>query len=195
MTALKLIVGLGNPSPQYDHTRHNVGALWVRALARQFDIPLAADSRFKGEIGRGLIAGSDCRLLVPSTYMNVSGESVGTVLRFYKFEVTQMLVAYDEMAFEPGVVRLKQGGGDNGHNGVRSVRTGCGNDGAFNRLRIGVGHPNDKNLVTAYLTQRAIPAAERALIEEATRFSDALLRDIVLGRWQQAMNTLHASGE
>lgn len=195
MTALKLIVGLGNPSPQYDHTRHNVGALWVRELSRRYAIPLSADAKFKGEIGRGLIAGTDCRLLVPSTYMNVSGESVGAVQRFYKIPVVEMLVAYDEMAFDPGVVRLKQGGGDNGHNGVRSVRAGCGNDGGFNRLRIGVGHPNDRNLVTAYLTQRAMPAAERRLIELATDFSDALMRDIVQGNWQQAMNVLHASGD
>jgi PTH1 family peptidyl-tRNA hydrolase len=188
-------VGLGNPSPQYDHTRHNVGALWVRELSRRYDIALSADSKFKGEIGRGVIAGVDCRLLVPSTYMNVSGESVGAVQRFYKISVAEMLVAYDEMAFDPGVVRLKQGGGDNGHNGVKSVRAGCGNDGGFNRLRIGVGHPNDKSLVTAYLTQRAMPAAERQLIDQATDFGEALMREIVQGNWQQAMNVLHASGD
>ncbi len=193
MTALKLIVGLGNPSPQYDHTRHNVGALWVRELSRRYAVPLSADSKFKGEIGRGLIAGADCRLLVPSTYMNVSGESVGAVQRFFKLKVGEMLVAYDEMAFAPGVVRLKQGGGDNGHNGVKSVRAGCGNDGGFYRLRIGVGHPNDKNLVTAYLTQRAMPAGERTLIEQATDFDTALLQAMMQGQWQQAMNVMHAS--
>ena len=138
MTALKLIVGLGNPSPEYDHTRHNVGALWVRELARRYSIPLSADSKFKGEIGRGLIAGGDCRLLVPSTYMNVSGESVGAVQRFFKMDVAEILVAYDEMAFEPGVVRLKQGGGDNGHNGVKSVRSGCGNNGGFIACALGL---------------------------------------------------------
>lgn len=195
MSALKLIVGLGNPSAQYDGTRHNVGALWVRALARQFGINLSADSKFKGEIGRGDICGVDVRLLVPATYMNLSGESVGAVQRFYKIAVADMLVAYDEMAFEPGVAKLKQGGGDNGHNGVKSVRAGCGNDGGFNRLRIGVGHPNDKQQVTAYLTQRTVPAKERALIEQSTCFSDALIEDIVHERWQQAMNVMHASGE
>ena len=195
MTALKLIVGLGNPSPSYDHTRHNVGALWVRALARRYGVSLAADSKFKGEIGRGTIAGVDCRLLVPATYMNASGDSVGAVQRFYKLSVAEILVAYDEMAFEPGVARLKQGGGDNGHNGVKSVRAGCGNDGGFNRLRIGVGHPNDKNLVTAYLTQRTTPQAERQLIEQATDFNEALMQDIVQGNWQQAMNTLHAAAD
>ena len=195
MPVLKLIVGLGNPSPQYDATRHNVGALWVRDLARRFNITLSNDTKFKGEIGRGEVAGADLRLLVPATYMNLSGDSVGAVQRFYKIAIDEILVAYDEMAFAPGTVRLKQGGGDNGHNGVKSVRAGCGNNGGFHRLRIGVGHPQDKNLVTAYLTQHKMPAAERQLVEQATNFDEALLQQIVMGHWQQAMNVMHASGE
>ena len=195
MSALKLIVGLGNPSPQYDATRHNVGALWVRELARHYNIPLAANVKLKGEIGRGVVAGVDLRLLVPSTYMNLSGESVGAVMRFYKFNVDQLLVAYDEMAFDPGIARLKKGGGDNGHNGVKSVRSGCGNDGNFHRLRIGVGHPNDKNLVTAYLTQHTMPASERQLVTRATEFDETLMGHIVQGQWQQAMNVMHVAGE
>ena len=163
MTALKLIVGLGNPSPSYDHTRHNVGALWVRALARRYGVSLAADSKFKGEIGRGTIAGVDCRLLVPATYMNASGDSVGAVQRFYKLSVAEILVAYDEMAFEPGVARLKQGGGDNGHNGIGSIIQCLGNSRNFHRLRIGVGHPGDRSKVTAFLTSVRMPAAEREL--------------------------------
>lgn len=193
MTALKLIVGLGNPSPQYDSTRHNVGALWVRALARRYAISLAVKSQFKGEIGRGIIEGVDVRLLVPTTYMNVSGESVGAVTRFYKLAVEELLIAYDEMAFEPGIVRLKKNGGDNGHNGVKSVRAGCANESGFNRLRIGVGHPNDQRLVTAYLTQHTMPSAQRQLVEQATDFSASLLGDILQGRWQSAQNVLHSS--
>ena len=195
MSLLKLIVGLGNPSPQYDGTRHNVGALWVRALARRYGVALASDSKFKGEIGRGTVAGADVRLLVPATYMNLSGDSVGSVCRFYKIDVEQVLVAYDEMAFEPGIIRLKQGGGANGHNGIKSVIAGCANQADFHRLRIGVGHPGDKDRVTAYLTQHAMPAAERAAVEQAWDFSEALLRDIVHGEWQAAMNVLHATGE
>ncbi len=195
MSSLKLIVGLGNPSPQYDATRHNVGALWVRALAHRYNIPLVSETKFKGEIGRGLVAGVDLRLLVPATYMNLSGESVGAVMRFYKLSVDELLVAYDEMAFAPGVVRLKQGGGDNGHNGVKSVRAGCANDAGFHRLRIGVGHPQDKNLVTAYLTQHTMPAGERQLIDEATYFDESVMRQIVQGEWQPAMNVIHASGD
>ena len=152
MSPLKLLVGLGNPSPDYDHTRHSVGALWVRELAAKFGVSLQPETKFKGEIGRGIIGGVDVRLLVPMTYMNLSGESVSSVARFYKIQVAEILVVYDEMAFEPGVLRLKQGGGDNGHNSLKNIRAQCGNDDGFNRLRIGVGHPGDKNKVTAYLT-------------------------------------------
>jgi len=193
MTGLKLIVGLGNPGAEFAQTRHNVGADWVRSLGQQYGVELKSDARFKGEIGRGAIAGWDCRLLVPTTYMNLSGESVGAVQRFYKLEVEEILVAYDEMAFAPGVVRLRQGGGDNGHNGIKSVRAGCGNQAAFNRLRIGVGHPDDKQRVTPYLTQQRMPAAERALIDAAMSFAPSLLEDILRGAWQPAMNVLHAT--
>ena len=113
MSGLKLIVGLGNPGPAYADTRHNVGAVWVRELARRYSISLGVDTKFKGEIGRGLIGGTDVRLLLPSTFMNNSGESVGAVSRFFKLEPQEILVAYDEVAFEPGVVKLKQGGGSN----------------------------------------------------------------------------------
>ena len=191
MTPIRLIAGLGNPSPAYDHTRHNVGALWVRELARQFAIPLKADSKFKGELGRGPIGGHDVRLLVPDTYMNNSGEAVAAVARFYKIEVTAILVVYDEMAFEPGQLRLKQGGGDNGHNGLKSIRASLGNNGEFNRLRIGVGHPGDKNKVTAYLTQHKMSAAQRQQMEQAWAFPDRLINAIMQGDWQTAMTELH----
>ncbi len=191
MSSLQLIVGLGNPSPEYDHTRHNVGALWVRCLARDWNIDLRAEAKFKGELGRGVIGGVDLRLLIPDTYMNLSGESVGPLTRFYKIEPARVLVAYDEMAFDPGIVRVKLGGGDNGHNGVKSVRAGCGS-GEFYRLRIGVGHPGDKRRVTNYLTQQKMPQAERELVEDATQLSNAVLGDLVNGRWQAAMNVIHA---
>jgi PTH1 family peptidyl-tRNA hydrolase len=195
MAELKLIVGLGNPGARYSTTRHNVGEVWVRHLAQRFGITLNPESKFKGEIGRGEIDGVDLRLLIPDTFMNLSGEAVGAVQRFYKLETAQMLVAYDEMAFEPGVVRIREGGGDNGHNGLKSVRAGCGNDGDFVRLRIGVGHPGRKELVTAYLTQHTMPQGERALVEQALDFSNRVLADVVHGRWQEAMNVIHATPE
>ena len=162
-----MIVGLGNPGPAYADTRHNVGAVWVRELARRYSISLGVDTKFKGEIGRGLIGGTDVRLLLPSTFMNNSGESVGAVSRFFKLEPQEILVAYDEVAFEPGVVKLKQGGGSNGHNGVKSVIAGLGNRDEFVRLRIGVGHPGSKVQVIPYLTKQTPRQSEREQIAAA----------------------------
>ncbi len=192
MAALKLIVGLGNPGPVYAETRHNVGAVWVRELARRYSIHLSLDTKFKGEIGRGLVAGVDVRLLLPTTFMNNSGQSVGTVSRFYKLEPASILVVYDEVAFEPGVVKLKQGGGSNGHNGIKSVIAGLGSRDDFARLRIGVGHPGTKEQVIPYLTKQTPRQSERELITAAGDIADTTLADIVQGNWQLAMTALHA---
>ena len=193
MSAIALIVGLGNPGPTYERTRHNIGAVWVEELAARYRIPLNAEAKFHGRVGRGRIAGHDVRLMIPTTYMNDSGRAVAALARFYKWSVEQLLVAYDEMAFEPGQLRLREGGGDNGHNGIRSIVAQLGNNKGFLRLRIGVGHPGSASRVTGYLTQASIPSAERSLIEQGLdRLDDALL-DKVLGRdLGPAMNALHA---
>lgn len=192
MPAIRLIAGLGNPGPRYESTRHNVGANFVFYLARRFGIQLAEDARFKGHLGRGDILGHDVRLLIPTTFMNLSGEAVGAVTRFYKFDVDEILVAYDEMAFEPGALRLKTGGGDNGHNGIRSIISSLGNARDFHRLRIGVGHPGDRSLVTPFLTSHRMPEGERQLIEDAWRVDDSVLADLLAGKLGKAMNELHA---
>ncbi len=190
---IRLIVGLGNPGPRYVRTRHNVGANFVCALAERFGIRLHEESRFKGRIGRGAVAGADdIRLLVPSIFMNLSGESVGAMARFYKFDPAEILVAYDEMAFEPGVLRLRSGGGDNGHNGIKSVTEGLGNDREFHRLRIGVGHPGSPELVTAFLTSHTMPEADRLLVESSLLIEKQVLSDMLAGEMQKAMNALHA---
>ncbi len=190
-TALKLIAGLGNPGQQYAKTRHNVGADWVRALAQQYQIPLVLESKFKAEIGRGTICGQDLRLMVPTTFMNNSGDAIGAVAHFYKIQPEQILIAHDEVAFDPGQVRLKSGGGENGHNGLKSVRARLGNQDRYNRLRIGVGHPGNKNLVNAYLTQQTPPAAEREAVIAAADLPASILGDVLAGRWQSAMTALH----
>jgi PTH1 family peptidyl-tRNA hydrolase len=195
MVAIRLIAGLGNPGDRYRDTRHNVGAVLVEELARRFGIALTEEPRFKGRLGRGTIAGHDVRLLIPGTFMNLSGESVGAVARFYKLLPEEVLVAYDEMAFEPGVLRLRSGGGDNGHNGIRSVTAGLGNETGFHRLRIGVGHPGDKDAVTAYLTQTRMPQAERELVERALAIDTQTLATLLDGDVQKAMNRLHAPDE
>ena len=169
MSALALIVGLGNPGPTYAATRHNVGQRWVETLAERHAIPLQPESKFFGRVGRGRIARHDVRLLVPTTYMNDSGRAVAALANFYKWTPERILVAYDEMAFEPGQVRLREGGGDNGHNGVRSIVAELGKKKGFLRLRIGVGHPGDARRVTSYLTQQTPPAAEREQVPEEVK--------------------------
>lgn len=195
MTALRLIAGLGNPGPRYEPTRHNAGANFAWYLSRRFNISVSEDSKFKGYVGRGEVLGFDLRILIPTTFMNLSGESVGALARFYKIASQDILVAYDEMAFPPGQLRLRSGGGDNGHNGIRSVIAGLGGQREFQRLRIGVGHPGDRDRVTAYLTSQRMPEAERQLMEQAFAVPDATLRALFAGDFQKAMNALHAPGE
>jgi len=192
MPAIRLIAGLGNPGPQYRHTRHNVGAEFVAALAHRYGIALSEDGKFKGLIGRGAVAGHEVRLLLPLTYVNLSGDSVGAVARFFKIEPEEIVIAYDEMAFEPGVVRIKAGGGDNGHNGIRSVIAGLGNSRDFHRLRIGVGHPGDRTRVTAYLTSVRMPEDERRLMEEVYHIPESVLGHLLGGDLQKAMTALHS---
>ena len=194
MVALRLIVGLGNPGPRYDGTPHNVGAEFVEALASRFRIQLTDEPRFKGRLGRGAILGHDLRLLIPNTFMNLSGESVGAVATFYKIAPPEILVAHDEMAFEPGVMRLKRDGGHNGHNGLRDIIGSLGNDAGFVRLRIGVGHPGDKDRVSGYLTGAKMRGDDRKKVHEAMVLSDQLVELICAGDIAKAMNVLHTSG-
>lgn len=192
MSELRLVVGLGNPGDQYARTRHNVGERWLRSLAARFGVSLNPERKFKGELGRGDILGHDVRLLFPTTFMNVSGESVGAVAAFYKIEPQEVLVAYDEVAFDPGTTKLKVGGGDNGHNGIRSVVAGLGNAAGFARLRIGVGHPGDPSTMTSYLTRVAMPEPERAVVEASVDMDDVLLGHVLDCDWQKAMTLLHS---
>lgn len=191
MAVIRLIVGLGNPGPRYAGTPHNVGADCVEALSTRFAIRLSDDASFKGRIGRGSIVGHDVRLLIPSTFMNLSGESVGAVATFYKISPAEILIVYDEMAFEPGVVRLKIGGGHNGHNGLRDIIGALGNDASFARLRIGVGHPGHRDRVTGFLTGSRMPADQRKKVMEACQLSDTVLELICAGEFLKAMNHLH----
>jgi len=192
VAGVRLIAGLGNPGPRYADTRHNVGARLVRSLAERFGIRLVSEGRFKGELGRGDMLGHDVRLLLPETYMNLSGDSVGAVAQFYKIPSSGILIAYDEMAFEPGIVRFRIGGGANGHNGLSSVIAGLGNDREFPRLRIGVGHPGSRDQVTAYLTSVRMPQSERELVDRACDLTDAVWSDLLDGNWSKVMNQLHA---
>ena len=191
MAGIRLIAGLGNPGPRYRDTPHNVGAQWVHDLAERFGVALAERARFKGLVGRGDLLGRDVLLLVPATYMNLSGESVGPLAHYYRIEPPEVLVAHDEVDFPPGVARLKVGGRRETHNGIASVAAGLGSRSDFVRLRIGVGHPGRSRMV-GFLTGSRLPQASRTLVRDSVAMDDALLRLVLDGEWQAAMNRLHA---
>lgn len=190
--AIRLIVGLGNPGPRYERTRHNAGALWLDALARRFGAALAPERKFKGLLARATLLGRDVRLLFPTTYVNLSGEAVGAVAAFYKMAAEELLVAYDEVAFPVGTSRLKSGGGHNGHNGLKSIIASLGNNRGFARLRIGVGHPGSPDDMTAYLTGAAMPRGEQEDIARSAQLDDATLELLLDGEMDKAMNHFHA---
>ena len=150
MTALRLIVGLGNPGPEHAQTRHNAGFRFVDALVEATHGRWNLESKLFGEVARADIAGQPVWLLKPATYMNLSGKSITAALRFWKIEPEQMLVAHDELDLPPGVARLKFDGGHGGQNGLRDTIRLLGH-GRFHRLRVGIGHPGHKDRVTGHV--------------------------------------------
>ncbi len=189
---IRLIAGLGNPGPRYERTRHNVGMAWLHRLAGRFRLSLSPDRKFRGNAARGDILGRDVWLLAPNTYMNLSGDAIGPLARFYKLTAEEILIAYDEVAFEPGACRLRVGGGDNGHNGIRSVIAALGNQAGFARLRIGVGHPGNPDEMISYLTGVRMTSDEQGRIEQATDLDDDTLRRLLDGDFDAAMNAINA---
>ena len=187
---IQLIVGLGNPGTEYDRTRHNAGADFVAELARQAGASLVVDGKYFGLTARINYQGQDMRLLIPTTYMNRSGQAVGAMANFFKIEPASILVAHDELDLAPGVARFKHGGGHGGHNGLRDIISALGNNQNFPRLRLGIGHPGSAPLVANYVLKRA-PQAEQELIEEAIYRSTKCLPDAVKGDWNTAMKNLH----
>ncbi len=187
---IRLIVGLGNPGPKYENTRHNAGALFVESLARRYKTGLQGEKRFSGLTARTTIDGEDVRLLIPTTYMNLSGQAVSSMANFYKIAPAEVLVAHDELDMEAGVARLKQGGGHGGHNGLRDTISALGNNAGFIRLRLGIGHPGSSDQVTGYVLSRA-PAEQQSALEAAIEASLDSLPLIVSGDLAGAMNQLH----
>ncbi|TVS18100.1 MAG: aminoacyl-tRNA hydrolase [Gammaproteobacteria bacterium] len=188
--AIRLIVGLGNPGPEYAGTRHNAGADLVEALAAAEGERLREEKRFRGLTGRITLGGADVRLLIPTTFMNRSGEAVVPLLAFYRLQPAAMLVAHDELDLPPGAVRLKRGGGHGGNNGLRDIIRALGGDQDFGRLRLGVGHPGDKSRVTGHLLSRAADA-DRKLIAAAMDEALPILPLLAAGDWERAMTELH----
>ena len=138
--AISLIVGLGNPGAEYDHSRHNTGVDMLMEIARKYGADLRADSKYKGMLGECSIKGEKVRLLFPTTYMNESGRSVAALANFYRIPAENILVIHDDLDLVPGALRLRKGSGDGGHNGLKSIIACLGTD-AFPRIRIGVGAP------------------------------------------------------
>ena len=191
MPGIRLITGLGNPGRRYAGTPHNIGAWWVQNLAARFDVPMATRARFRGAVGRGDVLGRDVWFLLPSTYVNLSGESVGALSRFYGIEPGEILIAHDEVDFPVGVARLKIGGRHHAHNGVASVVAGLGNRADFVRLRIGVGHPGRRRMI-GFLTGKKFGRRDRECVEASLEMDDALLQLVVDGEFDKAMSRFHA---
>ena len=186
---LKLIVGLGNPGTEYARTRHNAGFQFVDELARRHGAEFRSEPRHRAEVARARIAGAEVWLLKPMSYMNHSGDPVRSIASFYKVPLQSILVAYDELDFPAGVVRLKQGGGAAGHNGMRDVIAQLGDD--FWRLRIGIGHPGDRAQVLDYVLGRP-SATDAQLIRDALLSAADAVPVLLTEGAQIAMNRLHS---
>ena len=158
----KLIVGLGNPGAEYQYTRHNVGAWFVHALANKYGGEFKTERKFQGELAEIVVKGHKVRLLFPTTFMNLCGQSVRAVCDYYQIDAEGILVAHDELDLPVGEMRLKFSGGHGGHNGLRDTSQHMGKD--YWRLRVGVDHPGNKKQVSNYLTKNKTPRKEEELI-------------------------------
>ncbi len=178
---IKLLVGLGNPGPEYADTRHNAGFWWIDALADKLRVPLAADKAWHGLAARTTVQGQTVWLLKPQTFMNLSGRSVGALARFFKIASHEILVAHDELDIVPGQMRLKRGGSHAGHNGLRDIHDQLGSDDYW-RLRLGIGHPGVKSEVVNWVLKKPIAEHRQAIdacIERSLQALPFLLNDEV----------------
>jgi len=193
MESIRLIVGLGNPGREYETTRHNAGYWWVDAIAGRKKARWTKESKFSGFVTRVEEGGRDFWMLKPSTYMNESGRSVSAVMRFFKIEPAQMLVVHDELDLPPGAVKMKRGGGTGGHNGLTDIADSLDSK-DFWRLRVGIGHPGDKDLVADYVLDKA-RRVEQDAIDPPFERSLELLPRLAKGKVIDAMTWLHTDPE
>ena len=191
MTAIRLIVGLGNPGREYETTRHNVGFLWVDELARLQKLNFKSEAKFHGLTARGQLHEHEVLLLKPQTFMNVSGRSVVALALFYKILPNQILVVHDELDLPPGSAKLKMGGGHGGHNGLKDIIAHLGSK-DFWRMRIGIGHPGDRAEVVNYVL-KAPRKEEQVLIDEAMQRAQDVTQLIIEGKQEAAMLKLHSN--
>lgn len=186
---IRLIAGLGNPGREHQRDRHNVGFWLLERLADQHRVTLVKDAKYQGLVGKLQADAGEVWLVEPQTYMNLSGRSVGGLARFFKIAPQQILVLHDELDFAPGVVKLKLGGGVGGHNGLKDISAALGSP-DFWRLRLGIGHPGDRDRVADYVLSSPAPA-ERELIETAMQKSLECLPAMISGAMEAAMLKLH----
>ncbi|MFQ0990925.1 aminoacyl-tRNA hydrolase [Gilliamella apicola] len=191
MTTIKLIVGLANPDNEYAATRHNAGAWFVDQLAERYHQSLKNEPKFFGYSSRITLSGQDVRLLVPTTFMNLSGKAVQALATFYQIKPEEILVAHDELDVNPGIAKFKFGGSHGGHNGLKDIASKLGNNLNFYRLRIGIGHPGDKNKVVGFVLNKPSKSEQELIdkaIDESVCCTEILLSDGI----EAAMNRLHA---
>lgn len=188
---VQLIVGLGNPGSEYEQTRHNAGFWFVDAVARQYFASFKPEKKFHGDVARITVNGQEVWLLKPDTFMNRSGQAIQALASFYKIKLENILVAHDELDLDPGIARLKKEGGHGGHNGLRDTIEKMGGKN-FLRLRIGIGHPGDKNKVSGYVLKKA-SSDDQIDIERAIEQALKVLPQVIDGDLQKAMNELHSS--
>ncbi len=189
---IRLIAGLGNPGREHERDRHNAGFWLVSKLAEMHGATLRPESRHHGLVGRVTLPGIELWLVLPQTYMNLSGRAVGSLARFYKISPDEVLAVHDELDFLPGVAKLKLGGGVAGHNGLKDISAALGGPG-FWRLRLGIGHPGDRDRVADYVLSRPSPV-DRRNIDDAIDRSLEIFPLIAAGQMGAAMLKLHTKG-
>ncbi|OGS93257.1 MAG: aminoacyl-tRNA hydrolase [Gallionellales bacterium GWA2_59_43] len=191
MSSIRLIVGLGNPGREYESTRHNAGFWWLEEFARTHNLSFRSEAKFHGLAARGQLHGHEVFLLKPQTFMNVSGRAVGALVQFYKIAPAEILVVHDELDLQPGVAKLKLGGGHGGHNGLKDIIAHLGTK-DFWRLRLGIGHPGERNEVVNFVLNDP-RREERALINEAMQRAQDVVHLVVEGKIEAAMLKLHSA--
>lgn len=188
---MRLVVGLGNPGPEFDDTRHNIGFAIIDHLARQHRFDSFRTWK-KAEVCRGAFGDEEVLLVKPMTYMNLSGDSVSAIVRFYKIAPQDVIVIHDELDFAPGKVRLKPGGGHGGHNGLRSIAQHIGAD--FCRIRVGIGKPGRASQGAGYVLAR-FDAMDRLVMEPAVAVAADAAVSVVVDGLQAAMNKFNTESK
>ena len=187
---IRLFVGLGNPGPEYEDTRHNAGFWYIDDLARKLGVYLQPDRAYHGLVARANTAQGPVWLLQPQTYMNLSGKSVSALARFFKINPDEILVVHDELDLLPGQVKLKKGGGHGGHNGLRDIHAQLGTPDYW-RLRLGIGHPGVKHEVANYVLRKP-PQSEREAIFKCIDLALTATEPMLLGDLNKAVALVHA---